>query len=44
MLNILKNVRDRLDQIGAEPEPLFYEAKRMFEVRPGEQPYAKLND
>ncbi len=44
MLNILKNVRDRLDQIGAEPEPLFYEAKRIFEVRPGEQPYAKLND
>ncbi|MFZ5601086.1 MAG: DmsC/YnfH family molybdoenzyme membrane anchor subunit [Pseudomonadota bacterium] len=44
MLNVLKSVRDKLDQIGAEPAPLFYEAKRIFEVRPEEQPYALLND
>src|SRR3990167_2948396 len=44
MLNVLKTVRDKLDQIGAEPAPLFYEAKRMFEGRPEEQPYALLND
>lgn len=44
MLNVLKTVRDKLDQIGAEPAPLFYEAKRIFETRPEEQPYALLND
>ncbi len=44
MLNILRNVRDRLDQIGAEPDPIFTEAKSTWEQRPGEQNYAKLFD
>ncbi|MVF11357.1 4Fe-4S dicluster domain-containing protein [Ketobacter sp. MCCC 1A13808] len=44
MLSILRNVRDRLDQIGAEPDPIYTEAKRLWEARPGEQDYAKLTD
>lgn len=44
MLSILRAVRDRLDEIGAEPVPIYTEAKRTWEARPGEQDYAKLND
>lgn len=44
MLSILRSVRDRLDQIGAEPDPIYTEAKALWEKRPGEQGYAKLND
>jgi DMSO reductase iron-sulfur subunit len=44
MLSVLRAVRDRLDQIGAEPDPIYTEAKRTWEPRPGEQSYAKLND
>lgn len=44
MLDILTKVRDKLDTIGAEPAPLFHEAKRIFDVRPEERPYAFLSD
>ena len=44
MLSLLKSVRDRLDQIGAEPDPVYTEPERMWEHRPGEQSYAKLYD
>ena len=44
MLSILRKVRDRLDQIGAEPDPVYDEAKPTWEKRPGEQNYAKLFD
>ena len=32
MLSILRNVRDRLDQIGAEPDPIYTEAKRLWSL------------
>lgn len=44
MLSLLRAVRDRLDQIGAQPDPVYEEPVRIWEVRPGEQSYAKLYD
>lgn len=44
MLSILRNVRDRLDQIGAEPDPVYDAPQPTWEKRPGEQNYAKLFD
>ncbi|AUM13736.1 DmsC/YnfH family molybdoenzyme membrane anchor subunit [Ketobacter alkanivorans] len=44
MLSILRAVRDRLDQIGAEPDPEYDAPKPTWEKRPGEQNYAKLFD
>jgi len=44
MLSLLRSVRDRLDNIGQEPDPVYTEPKKLWEHRPNEQSYAKLND
>ena len=44
MLSVLRAVRDRLDQIGAAPDPVYDSPKPTWEKRPGEQNYAKLFD
>ncbi|GAB1264681.1 DmsC/YnfH family molybdoenzyme membrane anchor subunit [Aurantivibrio infirmus] len=44
MLALLRSVRDRLDNIGREPDPIYTEPKKLWEHRPNEQSYAKLND
>ena len=44
MLSVLRSIRDRLDQIGAEPDPVYEEPKPTWEKRPGEQSYAMLYD
>ncbi|GAB1262501.1 DmsC/YnfH family molybdoenzyme membrane anchor subunit [Aurantivibrio plasticivorans] len=42
MLSVLRSIRDRLDQMGAEPDPVYSEPVGTWEPRPNEQPYALL--
>lgn len=44
MLTLLRDVRDKLDQIGAEPDPVYDQPKKLWDRRPNEPEYAKLND
>ncbi len=44
MLTLLRDVRDKLDQIGAEPDPVYDQPKKMWDRRPNEPEYAKLHD
>lgn len=43
MLSLLRNVRDKLDAIGEEPDPIYTEAKKTWDVRDNEPEYAKLD-
>ncbi|MGH1470922.1 MAG: DmsC/YnfH family molybdoenzyme membrane anchor subunit [Cellvibrionaceae bacterium] len=43
MLSLLRNVRDKLDAIGEEPDPIYTEAKKTWEIRDNEPEYAKLD-
>ena len=42
MLNVLTKVRDRLDQLGADPTPKNTEARDIFPTRDNEQNYAEI--
>lgn len=44
MISVLTKVRDRLDQIGADPRPKNTAAREIFPKREDEQSYAKLFD
>ena len=44
MLTLLRDIRDRLDQIGQEPDPIYAEPKKLWDRRDNEPEYAKLND
>jgi DMSO reductase iron-sulfur subunit len=44
MLTLLRDVRDKLDQIGAEPDPIYDQPKKIWDRRDNEPEYAKLYD
>ena len=44
MLTLLRDVRDKLDQIGAEPDPIYDQPKKIWDRRDNEPDYARLND
>ena len=44
MLTLLRDVRDMLDRIGAEPDSTYDQPNKIWARRPNEPEYAKLDD